>query len=37
VRLGWTSWLQPTGTGGMRADAHLSARPRRRVNERSYQ
>lgn len=37
ARLGWTSWLQPTGTGGMRADAHLSACSRTRVNERSYQ
>jgi type VI secretion system protein ImpH len=36
-RLGWTSWLQPTGKRGLRADAHLSPRRRRRVNERVVQ
>lgn len=36
-RLGWTSWLQPTGTAGLRADAHLSPRTRGRVNERIVQ
>ena len=33
-RLGWTSWLQPTGKGGLRADAHLTPRRRIRMNER---
>jgi type VI secretion system protein ImpH len=37
-RLGWTSWLQPTGKRGLRADAHLTPRrkPKSRVNERLY-
>jgi type VI secretion system ImpH/TssG family protein len=36
-RLGWTSWLQPTGTAGLRSDAHLSRQKRRRVIERFVQ
>lgn len=36
-RLGWTSWLQPTGTRGVRADAHLSPRKRGPVKERFVQ
>ena len=35
-RLGWTSWLQPPGTGGLRRDAHLSPR-RTRFSERLVQ
>jgi type VI secretion system protein ImpH len=33
-RLGWTSWLQPSGKGGLRADAHLTPRRRIRMHER---
>ena len=28
ARLGWTSWLSPRGTGGIRTDAHLRRRRR---------
>ena len=35
-RLGWTSWLQPSGSGGLRTDAHLTAR-RTRAKERFVQ
>ena len=34
ARLGWTSWLQPSGKGGLRADAHLTPRRRTRMQER---
>jgi type VI secretion system ImpH/TssG family protein len=36
-RLGWTSWLQPTGKAGLRADAHLTPRRKSRLNERFNQ
>ena len=36
-RLGWTSWLQPTGKAGLRRDAHLSGKTRRLVKERVVQ
>lgn len=29
-RLGWTSWVQPTGKRGLRADAHLTPKRKRR-------
>ena len=32
-RLGWTSWMQPTGKGGLRRDAHLSRRRRMHVRK----
>jgi len=35
-RLGWTSWLQPSATGGLRRDAHLSPK-RTRLKERLVQ
>jgi type VI secretion system ImpH/TssG family protein len=36
-RLGWTSWLQPTGKAGLRVDAHLTPRRATRLNERLKQ
>jgi len=36
-RLGWTSWLQPSGDAGLRADAHLSPRKRGARNGRVVQ
>lgn len=36
-RLGWTSWMQPDASGGLRRDAHLSGKQRRFVKERVVQ